>query len=180
MADEQAVRELVAKMTEGREALLAQVEALSEEAAGRMPVDGVGEAQWSPKEQCVHLAEMETTYYAWVERALAEDNPDLSHVRGRPVPIPLEDANDHTAGELVGQLRDLRAETLALIQRLRPEDYERKATQSMFGTLTVLQWLRSYYRHDRMHQAQIAGRQPDYQPRYASGEEPDQRRRRAG
>jgi hypothetical protein len=48
----------------------------------------------------------------------------------------------------------------------------------MFGTLTVLQWLRSYYRHDRMHQAQIAGRPSAYRPRYASGAEPDQRRTR--
>jgi len=178
MADQQAVRELVEKMTEEREKLLAQIDALSEEAAGRVPADGEGEAQWSAKEQCAHLAEMETTYYAWVERALAEENPDLSHVRGAPVAMPLEDANDHTTGELVGQLRDLRTETLALIQRLRPEDYERTATQSMFGTLTVLQWLRSYYRHDRMHQAQIAGREPAYKPRYAAGAEPDQRRTR--
>jgi hypothetical protein len=34
----------------------------------------------------------------------------------------------------------------------------------MFGTLTALQWLRSYYRHDRMHMDQMAGREPEYKP----------------
>jgi hypothetical protein len=46
----------------------------------------------------------------------------------------------------------------------------------MFGSLTVMQWLRSYYRHDRMHRDQMAGREPEYKPRFAGGQEPDQRR----
>jgi len=179
MADEAAIRELVAKMAEEREQLLAQIEALDEEEAERAPANAEGpsgEGQWSAKEQCAHLAEMESAYRAWVERALAEENPDVSRVRGEPVAIPLEAANEHTLAQLAGQLREQRARTSALIDRLRPEDFERTASQPMFGTLTVLQWLRSYYRHDRMHQAQIAGRPPDYQPRYVSGGEPDQRR----
>jgi len=176
MADEQSIRELVQKMTAERDTLLAQLDALSEQDASFAPAGAEGEAQWSAKEQCSHLAEMETTYRAWVERALAEDNPDVSRERGGPVAIPLEDAPARTIADLTGQLRQQREQTLALIERLRPEQYERTATQSMFGTLTVLQWLRSYYRHDRMHQAQIAGREPDYKPRYPGGREPDQRR----
>jgi len=178
MADEAAIRELVQKMTDERDKLLVQIEALSEEAAERAPPDAQGEAQWSAKQQCAHLAEMETAYRAWVERALAEDNPDLTGLRGEPVAVPLEEANGHPIGELAAQLRSEREKTLALIERLRPEDYDRTATQPMFGTLTVLQWLRSYYRHDRMHQDQIAGRDPAYKPRYATGSEPDQRRTR--
>jgi hypothetical protein len=176
MADANAVQDLVAKMAVEREKLLAQIAGLSEAEAERAPADAEGEAQWSPKEQCAHLAEMEAAYRAWVERALAEDNPDVSRVRGEPVAIPLEQANAHTVAQLVAQLREQRERTSALIGRLRPEDYERAASQQMFGSLTVLQWLRSYYRHDRMHQAQIAGRASDYQPRYADGGEPDQRR----
>ncbi len=179
MADEQAIRDLVTKMTEERDKLLAQVDALDDEAAGRVPVDGEGEAQWTVKEQCAHLAEMETAYRAWVARALAEDNPDVTRTRGEPVPIPLESANDRAISELSTQLRSQRALTLAMIKNLRPDDFERQANQQMFGTLTVLQWLRSFYRHDRMHQDQIAGRDPSYKPRYAGGgQEPDQRRTR--
>jgi hypothetical protein len=47
----------------------------------------------------------------------------------------------------------------------------------MFGSLTVLQWLRSFYRHDRQHSAQIAGRKSDYQPNFR-GKEPNQRKAR--
>ncbi|OGO52369.1 MAG: hypothetical protein A2148_10340, partial [Chloroflexi bacterium RBG_16_68_14] len=153
-----------------------QIEALSEAEAERAPTDAQGEAQWSAKEQCAHLAEMETAYRAWVERALAEENPDLTGVRGEPVAIPLEEANRRPLSALVAELRRQRERTLALIERLRPEDYDRTASQPLFGTLTVLQWLRSYYRHDRMHQDQIAGREPEYKPRFAGGREPDQRR----
>jgi predicted HD phosphohydrolase len=176
MADEQAVRDLIEKMTEERDKLLAQVDALSDEDAGRAPVDAEGEAQWSVKEQCAHLAEMETAYRAWVARALAEDNPDVTRTRGEPVAIPIEDANKHSIGELTSQLRDQRSQTLQVIRNLTLDDYNRPATQRMFGTLTVIQWLRSFYRHDRMHQDQIAGRDPTYKPQFASGQEPDQRR----
>ena len=179
MPDETAVPELVEKMAEERGKLIDVFEALTEEEAERAPGDAEGEAQWTAKEQCAHLAEMETAYRAWVERALAEDNPDLSRVRGEQVAIPLEQANGHPVAELVAELRGQRERTFALIEQLQPEQLERTATQAMFGTLTVLQWLRSYYRHDRMHQAQIAGRQSAYQPRFVAGGEPDQRRSKA-
>lgn len=176
MPDEAVIQELVEKMAEERGKLIGQFEALTEEEAERAPEDAEGEAQWTAKEQCAHLAEMETAYRAWVERALAEDNPDVSGVRGEQVAIPLEQANRHPVSELVAQLHSQRERTSALIEQLRPEQLERTATQRMFGTLTVLQWLRSYYRHDRMHQAQLDGRASDYQPRFATGSEPDQRR----
>lgn len=178
MATADDITDLVAKMTGERDSLLAQIESLSEADAEVSPDDAEGEEQWSPKEQCSHLAEMETAYRAWVERALAEDNPDVSDVRGERVAIPLDKANAHTIAELTAELRRQREKTLALIDSLSPDAYERTATQPWFGKLTVLQWLRSYYRHDRMHQAQIAGRASDYQPRYTSGNEPDQRRTR--
>ena len=83
-----------------------------------------------------------------------------------------------TSGFIGTMLRDLHSGLRSDIETLTPEQYDRTATQPMFGTLTVLQWLRSYYRHDRMHQAQIAGREQSYKPRFAGGSEPDQRRTR--
>jgi hypothetical protein len=59
---------------------------------------------------------------------------------------------------------------------MTPEQFERKASQPMFGSLTAMQWLRSYYRHDRMHRDQLAGREPEYKPKFVGGQEPDQRR----
>jgi hypothetical protein len=63
------------------------------------------------------------------------------------------------------------------MRAMTPEQYDRSASNRLFGSLTALQWLRSYYRHDRMHFDQISGRESDYKPRWAEGmAEPDQRR----
>ena len=82
----------------------------------------------------------------------------------------------HSVNELTAQLRRERETTLALMASMAPEQFERTASQPMFGRLTVMQWLRSYYRHDRMHRDQMAGREPTYRPRFVGGREPDQRR----
>jgi hypothetical protein len=176
MATPEAIAELLEKMESERAGLLAEAESLSDEAASYAPADAEGEAQWSPKQQLGHLAEMETSYRAWVEAALLEDDPDVAAVRGERVGIPLTQAQDRTVAELTAQLREQRARTLQLIETIAPEQFDRTATQPMFGRLTVMQWLRSYYRHDRMHRDQIAGRDPAYRPRYSTGAEPDQRR----
>jgi hypothetical protein len=177
MASAEAIRELLDKMASQRAALLTQAEALSNSEAEHAPAEGEGEAQWSPKQQLAHLAEMETAYRAWVEHALKDDDPDVSSVRGERPRIALTAAHGHSVTELTTQLREQRAVTVALIANMRPEQFERTASQPMFGRLTVMQWLRSYYRHDRMHADQMAGRDPDYKPKFVGGREPDQRRR---
>jgi hypothetical protein len=176
MATAESIQELLDKMAAERAALLNEAEAVSDPDAAVSPQDTNGEGQWSVKEQLAHLAEMETAYRAWVERAIEEDDPDVSQTRGERPGIALTEAQAHSVAELASQLRSERATTLAMIGRLTPEQYERTASQVMFGRLTVMQWLRSYYRHDRMHRDQIAGRDPAYKPRYAGGNEPDQRR----
>jgi hypothetical protein len=176
MATPESIRELLDKMEREREALLAQAEAMTDAEASAAPADGEGEAQWSAKQQLAHLAEMETAYRAWVEAALAQDDPDVSDVRGPRPSIALTAAAGHSVAELTAQLRDERAKTVALIKSMTPEQFERTASQAMFGRLTAMQWLRSYYRHDRMHRDQMAGRAPEYKPRFVGGAEPDQRR----
>ena len=176
MASREAIEQLLDKMREEREALLGAAEALSADAASYAPPDGEGEAQWSPKQQLAHLAEMETAYRAWVEHALANDDPDVSRVRGEAVAIALPSASERSIGDLTAQLREQRERTLTLIRSITPEQFERTASQPMFGRLTVMQWLRSYYRHDRMHRDQMAGRDPAYKPKFIGGNEPDQRR----
>jgi hypothetical protein len=176
MATPEAIAELLDKMGAERAALLAEAEALSEEAASYAPPEGEGEAGWSPKEQLAHLAEMETSYRAWVEAALAEDAPDVTNVRGERLAIPLTKAAQHSVAELTAQLREQRATTMRVIASMTPEQFERTASQAMFGSLTAMQWLRSYYRHDRMHRDQMAGRDPSYKPKFVGGAEPDQRR----
>jgi hypothetical protein len=109
-----------------------------------------------------------------VRAALNADNPNVGGLSTPPVAIPIEAANGHGVHELLDIMASERRGTLALIEELSLDDFDRSATHPMFGTLTVLQWLRSFYRHDRMHSDQIAGRDPEYRPRF-TGAEPNQR-----
>jgi len=176
MATQAEIDELIAKMTEERAALLTAVAGTAEADADQRPPEGEGEAGWSVKEQLSHLAEMETGYRAWVQRALTEDHPDVS-VGTTPDPVAIPHALAHTAAlpAHVAELTAQRARTLELIASIPLEGYARTASNQLFGELTVLQWLRSYYRHDRMHAAQIQGRQSDYVPRWAAGQAEPQR-----
>ena len=177
MATREQVAELKVKMAEERTALIAAARRLSSEDALRVPKDAEGEEQWTAVEQLAHLWEMERSYDAWVRAALENDNPDLRGVAGEPVAIPIEEANGHSVGELLRALEVERAYTLGLIDGISLDGFDRAATSPVFGTLTVLQWLRSFYRHDRQHAAQIQGRQSDYKPSF-KGSEPNQRRAR--
>jgi hypothetical protein len=179
MATQEQIDELLMKMTEERGRFLDQARGLSEDVAARRPEGKTGEEEWSAKEQLAHLWEMERSYIAWVKAAMRENGADLMGVRGEPVAIPIERANERTVTELIDALETEREGTLVFIRSLAPADFDRTARQPMFGDLTVLQWLRSFYRHDRMHTDQIAGRDPEYKPRFLSGQEPDQRRRAA-
>jgi hypothetical protein len=173
MATAAEIAELKQKMGAQRDLLLSLVEPLGEAEAER-PTTGEGE--WSAKQQLSHLCEMETTYRAWAQKAAAEDGADLDGIIGEPPAITLERANASTVAEHVAEMRRQRQLTLAFIDSLEPEQFDHRGSQRMFGALTVMQWLRSYYRHDGMHCDQLSGREPEYKPRYAGGREPDQRR----
>jgi hypothetical protein len=172
MAERAQIEELVSKMAEERGKLLSALEGMSEEAASTPPKAG----EWNQKQQMSHLCEMEAAYRAWVDRALEEDGAAVDGVLGERPAIPLERANDHSVAEHIAEMRRQRTKTMELIARMRPADFDRRATNKLFGTLTALQWLRSYYRHDRMHYDQVQGEEPSYRPQYAGGSEPDQRR----
>lgn len=172
MAQQAQIDELTAKMTEERGKLLSVLEAMSEERASTPPKPG----EWNQKQQMSHLCEMESAYRAWVERALEEDGANVDGVLGELPAIPLEKANERPLGDHIAELRRQREMTMQMISRMSPADFDRTATNRLFGTLTVMQWLRSYYRHDRMHYDQVRGEEPSYKPQYAGGSEPDQRR----
>jgi len=172
VAEESQIKDLKEKMALERGKLLAILESLPGDEADTPAKSG----EWNAKQQMSHLCEMEAAYRAWVEKTLEEDGARLDGIGGEPVAIPLQRANLHSVSEHVAEMRRQREKTLAVMERVRPEDYDRKATSPIFGTLTVLQWLRSYYRHDRMHYDQVRGEEPSYKPRFRSGKEPDQRR----
>lgn len=172
------VEALLQKMATERASLLAAAERMTAQEALFVPADAEGEEQWMATEQLAHLWEMERSYIAWCRAALAESGVSLTGVSGEPVAIPIEDAPQHEVAELVAVLREERGETVAFIESLSLEQFERTAVSPAFGELTVMQWLRSFYRHDRQHCAQIERRQSDYQPKFVNGREPNQRQMR--
>jgi hypothetical protein len=165
-------------MREQRAELIAAARQLSPDDSLRVPLDAEGEEQWTALEQLAHLWEMERSYDAWVRAALETVNPDLAGVSGQPVEIPIEKANGATVAEMLARLEVERSYTHGLVDGLTLDAFDRTATSPVFGTLSVLQWLRSFYRHDRQHTAQILGRVSDYQPQFKSGKEPNQREAR--
>lgn len=184
MTTSDAVGELLAKMAEEREALLGVVRTITPEVAEYQPPDKDGEEGWSVKEQLVHLAQMDVTYRRWCTRTVREENPDLDEpdttgagASVEPARFTLEVAHEVELPELVAEMDRQRARTLEYIGGLSVDDLERRSHNRLFGELSLIQWLRSYYRHDRMHTAQIQGRPSEYQPRFQTGE-PDGRRRR--
>ncbi len=178
MATRAQVDELLDKMAQERGALIEAALSLNPADSLAIPKNAEGEEQWTAREQLAHLWEMERSYDAWVKAALEQDGVDLNGVSGKPVAIPIESANAFEIPTLVHYLEMERMYTLGLIDGIPLEYYERKAVSPAFGGLTVLQWLRSFYRHDRQHAAQIQGRKSDYQPNFASGKEPNQRQAR--
>jgi hypothetical protein len=174
MATAEQVQELLQKMAEERGRLVALASTLDDATATAVPVGKTGEEEWTVKEQLAHLCEMELSYDAWVSASLAADNPNVNGMKIPAAEIPIERANGHSVAELIAIMAREREDTLKLINGMSLEAFDRTATNGMFGTLTAMQWLRSFYRHDRMHADQIAGRDPEYKPRF-TGAEPNQR-----
>jgi hypothetical protein len=172
------VNDLLSKMALERGKLIDAAEALSSDDANHVPVDAVGEEQWTAKEQLAHLWEMERSYIAWCRAGQAQSGVDATDIRGEPVDIPIERAPQHSVRDLLDSLIEERAKTNDYIRSLTLDEFAHTASTPGFGELTLMQWLRSFYRHDRMHTAQIEGRQSDYRPRYQGRTEANQRQMR--
>src|SRR5262249_49324739 len=130
-------------------------------------------------EQMAHMRIGDCQHRIDIERAMVEDDPGVAFPERTPG-IAIVDANNHSMEELLVAMAAERCLVLDVIATVRPEHLARTGGRSGFGRLTVLQWLRAIYRHDRMHYEQIRGLEATYRPRYLSGVEPDQRVRRDG
>ena len=180
MATDEQIRELVEKMHEERARLFASLSGISDERASQANPEKDGEDGWSVKEILAHLAMMDGLYRGWAHRAATEDRPDLRTPDPNRPPAEghyLDGVNDRSVLSLIQEMERQRAITMEFIASLKPEEFDRTAITALFGELSAIQLLRSYYRHDRQHAAQIEGRESEYKPRFTSGVEPDQRRK---
>lgn len=153
--------DLLRKLAAERQALLDSVRDLDDEQAGR-PAPG---DEWSVKQQLAHVAASERLYNRCVRRALQDDGADTSDLWPRSQePTDFADARDRALPDLVADVTAARDETIALIEELDENGWGKRGANTPFGDLTVGQFLKSLYRHDRMHIDQIAGRDPAFKP----------------
>ena len=159
-AEERA--DLVRKLSAERASLLETLQTIDDEAAG-LPAPN---DEWSVKQQLAHLATTERLYATCVRLALAQDGADTSDLWPKSqTPADFAEAMGRPLPELVAGITTAREETLAIVGGLSDADWNKKGANTPFGDLTVGQYLKSLYRHDRMHIDQISGREPSFKPR---------------
>jgi uncharacterized damage-inducible protein DinB len=152
------LEELLEKMESQRGQLLGLVRQMTEEEAGHRP----SERAWSAKEQLLHLATFDRRWLEWAMTVRDEPGAEV----GPPPPNPeaYPEAQTRSLGDILGELASARKDTVAAIEGLSAEELQRRGKHMLFGEMSVLQMLRSLYRHDRMHMDQIAGREPSFRP----------------
>jgi uncharacterized damage-inducible protein DinB len=157
------LEELLQKLEAHRQELVRQVREMSEEEAGRRP----SEDQWSAKEQLVHLATFERFWREWAMQV--RDEPGCQVGPPPPNPPAYPEAETRSVADLLQELASARSDTLAAIEGLTADELKRRGKHALFGEMSVLQMLRSLYRHDRMHMDQMAGRPASFRLRTPGG-----------
>ena len=157
------LEDLLQKLESHREKLVSQVQEMSEEEAGRRPAEG----EWSAKEQLVHLAAFERLWREWSMQV--RDEPGCQVGPPPPNPPAYPEAESRSVADLLQELASARGDTLAAIEGLTDDELNRRGKHVLFGEMSVLQMLRSLYRHDRMHMDQMAGRDASFRPRTPDG-----------
>lgn len=156
--------ELLARMKETRYELLGTLERLSltEEAATTPPAQG----EWSVKQQLAHLAEAERLWMSWgaqVRDGAAEAGPTRLHPMGQ-ITFSQDTADSRPLAELLAELAAAHAEALQIVAATTDQDLQKKGRFRGGEEMTVLQFFRAMYRHDRMHTEQILGQPTTFQP----------------
>jgi uncharacterized damage-inducible protein DinB len=158
------LEELLQKLDSHRRELVGQVEGMTEEEAGRRPSEG----EWSAKEQLVHLATFERLWLEWAMKV--RDEPGCEVGPPPPNPPAYPETEGRSLADLLREPASARNDTLAAIEGLTDDELKRRGKHLLFGEMSVLQMLRSLYRHDRMHTDQMAGRESSFRPGAPGGQ----------
>jgi uncharacterized damage-inducible protein DinB len=152
------LEELLEKLESHRRELVSQVQEMTEEEVSRRPAEG----EWSAKEQLVHLAAFERLWREWAMKV--RDEPGCEVGPPPPNPAAYPEAETRSLADLLQELASARTDTLAAFEGLTDDELKRRGKHLLFGEMSVLQMLRSLYRHDRMHMDQMAGRESSFRP----------------
>ena len=143
-------QEWIQRYTDGPARLRQALTTVPDEAVQWRP----GPGKWSVQEIVGHCADSETNAYIRLRFLLAESEPVLQgydqdewarRFDYHRVPMSLS----------LQTVEAVRASTSALLERLTPQDFERRGTHTESGPYGVVDWLRSYAGHLEGHASQI-------------------------
>ena len=118
----------------------------SSEALDRRPKPG----KWSARENLAHLARYEEMFLDRIQRIRSEDRPALPRYRAEDDPrwpqwlaMPTED--------ILSRLHSLRVELVGAVERLSAAEFSRVGVHSLFGEMTLTEWLEFFLLHEAHH-----------------------------
>ncbi len=111
---------------------------------------------WSSRQVIHHCADSEAQSYARLRRLVAEPNPVI---QGYDENLWAKDATlgytELPIENSIAVFTSVRAASLDIIKRLRPEQLELKGTHTEAGEYSIKRWLETYTRHANNHADQI-------------------------
>jgi hypothetical protein len=113
-----------------------------------------GPEKWSLRQIVAHLADSEIVAVDRFRRIIAENNPTLMAYDQNAWARNLDYARRKTS-ESIETFRRLRGENYELLKELPPEAFERTATHSERGAITLRQQLENMAAHAEAHARQI-------------------------
>ncbi len=122
------------------------VAGLSDAQMDHQPIPG----EWGVRDVISHLLFTERLLAERVRLLLTEDDPDLAGAA-----VWNYESDPRTASDLLDDFAESRGRTLAALQGLSPEGWERAGWHSEFGRVTVRQQASYFAKHERHHFPQI-------------------------
>jgi hypothetical protein len=115
--------------------------------------DGVPSEPLTAIEQVCHVRDIEIDgYQVRFRRTLAERHPTLASIDTEALARERAYGSDNAEAALA-VFRNARAETMALLQRITPEQYQRTAVFEGYGPLTLRSLVHYLCSHDQQHLA---------------------------
>lgn len=122
------------------------------------------EGHWSARQIACHLADAECVGAMRLRQTIAEDNPTLIWYDEKAWTEKLN-YSARRISQIVESFRRVRADNYELLKDLPPETFERTATHSRLGRMSLLDLLRDYAEHAENHSRQILAVRQAYKNR---------------
>jgi hypothetical protein len=107
--------------------------------------------EWSIRDAILHLLVSEELLSGRVKKILAEDDPDLVAIAA----WALDESRALSTRVILYRFSISRQETLQLLAEIQPQDWWRTAHHEEFGTVTLLEQVSYFAKHERDHWRQI-------------------------